>query len=219
VVRRERYDVHKLIFDAEPGITVPALLFTASPAAANAPTVVYVNGDGMAADAGVGGPIEALVKSGAKVLALDPRGIGETAPAKVAPGVAAYLSADYNAAYVGIHLSRPLLGQRVYDVLRVIAAQRADAEIHLIGIGAAGPVALHAAALEPRVKRLTLDRSLVSWSAVARAGVSRNQLTNVVPGALAVYDLPELIESIAPRAVVVKSPVDASGAPLESVKP
>jgi pimeloyl-ACP methyl ester carboxylesterase len=159
------------------------------------------------------------VKSSVGVLAFDPRGIGETAPAKVSPGVAAYLSADYNAAYVGIHLNRPLLGQRVHDVLRVIAAQPADAEIHLVGINSAGPIALHAAALEPRVKRLTLDHSLTSWSAVARAGISRNQLTNIVPGALAVYDLPELIESMTPRAVEIKSPVDATGTPLDNAKP
>jgi pimeloyl-ACP methyl ester carboxylesterase len=209
-VERDGYAIGKLTFETEAGITAPGLLFARAAAAPDAPLVIYLNGDGLAADAGAGGPIEALMKTGVRVLALDPRGVGETAPGKPATGPLGYLSADYNEAFVGIHIGRPLLGQRAFDVLRVLAAMPDEKDVRIVGVGSAGPVALHAASFDGRLSRVTLRRSLASWASVARSPVSRNQLTNVVPGALRVYDLPDLIESIAPRAVGVESAVDGN---------
>src|SRR5262249_11202251 len=78
----------------------------------------------------------------------------------------------------------------------------------VVGVGTAGPVALHAAALDSRIKQVTLEKSLVSWSGVARTPVTYNQLTNVVPGALKIYDLPDLAAMAAPRVLTIKAPVD-----------
>jgi len=75
-------------------------------------------------------------------------------------------------------------------------------------VGTAGPAALHAAAMEPRIKQLTLLNSLASWSAVVKTPISHNQLTNVVPGALAVYDLPDLAAAVAPRSLIIHFPTD-----------
>ena len=103
----------------------------------------------------------------------------------------------------------PLLGQRVRDILSIV-----DGDVHLVGVGAAAPVALHAAALDPRIRELTLEGMVISWSAVARTPISRNQLTNVVPGALEAYDLPDLAATIAPRPLTIRDPVDAAGKPV-----
>src|SRR5262249_55146032 len=80
--KRDGYDVTKLVCRTEPGITVPGLLFTPGGAAGPRPLVLYLHGQGKATDAGPGGPIEQLVKSGKRVLALDVRGMGETAPSQ-----------------------------------------------------------------------------------------------------------------------------------------
>ena len=48
----------------------------------------------------------------------------------------------------------------------------------------------------------------------AHTPISHNQLANVVPGALAVYDLPDLAAAIAPRKLTIRNPVDAAGKPL-----
>jgi hypothetical protein len=61
---------------------------------------------------------------------------------------------------------------------------------------------------------LGLKDSLASWSAVARTPVSHNQLSNVVPGVLAYYDLPDLAATLAPRDVEISNPVDPVGKPL-----
>src|SRR5262249_53808210 len=71
--------------------------------------------------------------------------------------------------------------------------------------------ALHAAALDTRVARLTLKRSLTSWSDVAATAITHNQLTNVVPGALKVYDLPELAGLFAPRPLELRGMWTAAG--------
>jgi hypothetical protein len=82
-----------------------------------------------------------------------------------------------------------------------------------IGCGNAGPVILHAAILEPRIARVTLDHSIASWAAVVQSPITYNQLTSVVPGVLAAYDLPDLAAAVAPRPLTVRRAVDATGKP------
>jgi cephalosporin-C deacetylase-like acetyl esterase len=210
-VKRDGYRIRKLVFETEPGVKVPGLLFDTG----RGPLVIYADGAGKSAAAASGGPIEKLVRDGARVLALDLRGMGETAPGKPAAGKPNYFGADYFEAFVALSLDRPLHGQRVTDLLAVVAtvADESD-DIRLFGVGSAGLAALHAAALEPRVKRLTLEGALVSWSAVVRTPVSHDQLTNVVPAALAVYDLPDLAALVAPRPLTIRKPADPTGKPL-----
>ncbi len=218
-VKRNGDTIAKLVFETEAGIRVPALLFEAPNANAMSPLVVYLHGDGKAAEASVGGAIEKLVTAGHRVLALDPRGIGETAAGVLQPDRPSHFGVDFKESFLALHLNRPLLGQRVYDVLTVIESftnspSMAGTPIHLIGIGTAGPIALHAAALHPRITQVTIDRSLISWSNVVRTPVSYNQLTNVVPNALTTYDLPDLSATLAPRALTVRNAMDAAGKPV-----
>ena len=190
VVRRNGYEVRKQVFTTEPGVLVPALFFTRGDDD-RSPLVVYLHGRGKAAEAGTGGSIEQLVRAGHRVLAVDVRGTGETAPGVAPAGKPGYFGVDFKESFLAMHLNRPLLGQKVYDVLSVVAAVKADA-VRLIGVGNAGPVALHAAALDARVTDVTVEDSIASWTDVARTAITHDQLTNVVPGALRVYDLPDL---------------------------
>ena len=210
-VKREGYRIRKLILETEPGVQVPGLLFDGG----RGPLVIYADGAGKSGATAPGGPIEKAVKSGSRVLALDLRGLGETAPGPVPGRQPNYFGSDYFEAFLSLHLSRPLLGQRAKDLLAVVAKMAGESDdIRLIGVGAAGPAALHAAALEPRIKQLTLKDTLVSWSAVVRTPISHNQLTNVVPGALTVYDLPDLAAAVAPRPLTIRHPADPTGQPL-----
>jgi dienelactone hydrolase len=212
-VERPGCTMHKWVLTTEPGIQIPALDFVPKKAKPAGPVVLYLHGAGKAADAAPGGPIEKLVKAGRRVVALDLRGWGETAPAVPAKGRPNYFGTDWKEAFLGLHLNRPLLGQRVQDVLAVMAALKKQAAdgFHLVGVEAAGPVALHAAVLSPDVVKLTLERSVTSWTEVASTAITHNQLTNVVPGALKVYDLPELAGLFAPRPLTVRAAQDPAG--------
>ncbi|MCS6849751.1 MAG: acetylxylan esterase [Gemmataceae bacterium] len=216
-VPRDSYVIDKVVYTTTPGIQVPGLFFRPNRAKETDPLTIYLHGDGKAVDAGVGGPIEKLVRSGQRVLALDLRGMGETSPGKsAAAGWSHYFGFDPKEAFLGLHLNRPLLGQRVYDLQTIIDGLALDPSvpIHVHAIGAAGPIALHAAVLERRISRLTLERSLISWSAVVRSPISFNQLTNVVPGALEVYDLPDLAALVAPRPLTIRAAVDPRHQPV-----
>ncbi len=199
----------KLAFATEPGIEVPARLFAPEKADGAAPLTIVVGYDGAEAT-GPSGPVEGLLQQGRRVLVADLRGMGETAPAD---GKSGPLGVGVQEAFLSLHLGRPLLGQRVGDLLAVIAAlaDESPGGVALVGRGAAGPVALHAAALEPRVVALTIDGAITSWSDVVRTPLTRDQLTNVVPGALASYDLPDLAASLAPRPLTIRGAVDPAG--------
>ena len=63
-----------------------------------------------------------------------------------------------------------------------------------------------------------MERSIVSWANEIQNPVSVNQLTNVVPGALRAYDLPELAGSIAPRTLRIVNPVDGQLRPVSQAE-
>ncbi len=215
-VKREGLEIRKLAFETEPGISVPALLFLPEGKPGKRPLVLYAHGKGKGEDAAVGGAIEKLAKAGHNVLALDLRGMGETAPGTSPANAPDYWGVDAKEAFLGLHLNRPLLGQRVVDVLAIAAWAAKDEDLkgcplHAIGIGAAGPAVLHAVALEPRIEEATLDRAVLSWSAVAHMPGGHGQLANAVPGVLKVYDLPDAAALLAPRPLQVLSPVDPAG--------
>jgi dienelactone hydrolase/pimeloyl-ACP methyl ester carboxylesterase len=212
--KRDGYTIRRFRHTTEEGVAVGAWSFTPEKKAVDAELVVYLHPRGNGADADPGGPIERIVKSGRPVLALELRGTGLTSPRLSGTGWPAPFGPDSREAFLSLHLDRPLLGQRVFDLLRALQARLGFGEVHLVGVGRCGPVALHAAALEPRVTRLTLDGAVVSWSSVVATPRSVDQLANVVPGALAVYDLPDLATLVAPRPLTIRNPVDAAGKPL-----
>jgi cephalosporin-C deacetylase-like acetyl esterase len=217
VVVRDGYNIDRWAFTTEPGVKVPVLLFRTREGTAGQPMTIYVGADRSLARPG--GPIERWVTDGKGAVALvDPRGMGETAPGAGGttgrgPG---YVGSDVKEVFLALHLNRPLLGQRVFDVLQAMRGLLPNDEpraFRLVGVGAGGPVVLHAAALSDRVTEVEVEGSVVSWSAVARAGVSRGQLANVVPGVLESYDLPDLAAAIAPHPLTVRKPLDPAGKP------
>jgi dienelactone hydrolase len=148
-----------------------------------------------------------FLKDGSTVYAVDLRGFGASAPKK----------GGETEAFLAFHIGRPLLGQRVRDILSLVAffGRNSDfAGVHLVARGATGPAALHAALLDPRIKAVTLENSLISWQSVVDIPLSKGQLGNVVPGVLAYYDLPDLAARMAPRPLTIRNPVDAAGRPV-----
>jgi hypothetical protein len=64
----------------------------------------------------------------------------------------------------------------------------------LVGVGRAGLVALHAAALQPELfTSVTLRGVPREWTSVVSQPVPAGQLENAVHAVLEVYDLPDLV--------------------------
>ena len=119
-------------------------------------------------------------------------------------------------AFMALHLNRPLLGQRVEDILAaldLLQKRFPGQPIKVVAECEAVPAAVVATALDQRVNELVLAGGLTSWDSIFQAPYSVGQLSNVVPGILKVADLPDLVAAITPRKVTVVSPRWAEGKP------
>ncbi len=202
-VERNDTNIKKLIVTTEPGIKVPALHFIPKGQKRETPLVVYLDEQGMKEAAKSDGPIDKLAREGVEVLTLDPRGMGETSPGKFS--AKSHYGPNFKETFLSFHLNRPLLGQRVYDVLTTIRSVAGKQRpVHLVAVGMSGPIALHAATFDGRITQVVLSNSIPSWTKIVQTPVSYNQLSSVVPGALIVYDLPDLVRAMAPRKITTR---------------
>jgi hypothetical protein len=108
---------------------------------------------------------------------------------------------------------RTLAGMRADEIIdavdRLAAAGHSDITAY-----AAGPIGLallHAATLDKRITRVVIEDSLASFRMIATEALHRNAPEYTIPGVLRHYDVPDLIQAIAPRKVDFRNPVDATG--------
>ncbi len=209
-VTRGSLRIEKVKVAVEEGLCLSALVFYPRGEPVGR-VVLYVHESGKEADAGPGGPIEKLVEAGHTVVAVDVRGTGET-QSKAGWGGDLFGSdaKDILTAYL---LGRSYVGMRAEDIMICARAiqQRAYSSVDVVAVGHVCVPALHAAALEPGLfGSVRLVRGLVSWADVIEQGQSRNQLVNVVHGALCEYDLPDLAKVLGAR-LTIEQPVNAMG--------
>ena len=202
----------KLTIEAEPGIALPALLY--KPAGkAPFPATILAYGSGKAS---AHAEAQRLVAQGHMVLAIDLRGLGETRPVTANYGSDwTRWFGDYESAQTAMLTGKPLVTMRAEDLTRTVdwLAARNDvdtARISVTGRELAAIPALLAAAFDARIAKVRLERMLVSWQSLVDGRVHRHQWENAVPGALRVFDLPQLGSALGARAEVV-DPVNALG--------
>jgi dienelactone hydrolase len=222
-IERPGFTIHKIFFEFEPELALPVLDIRAAKKRGPELPVVKLGVD-WSRELTTDRAVEELLESSGWVLLTNPRGMGEADPGISAGRRDSPFGHDVKEAFLSIHLARPLLGQRVADILSLLEAVKAGSAaksgFRVIGVGTAGPIVLHAALLDEKglIQDVVLERSLVSWDDVVEKGVSRGQLGNVVPGALLTYDLPDLAARLAPRPLRIVSPVDAMGRALSQAE-
>lgn len=214
VIEGQGYRIEKLVYQSEPGIEIPAVLAVPATPPGRKPAVIVVHGAGKSA---ARPELEAFLRAGMVVLALDARGWGETRPAMTTKGAdwPRYFG-DYDSAMTSLLLDRPLLGQRVTDILRGLDVLAARAEVdpaRIAGVGlhAGGVPLLHAAVLDERIRKLALERTLGAYDCVVRHRVHRGIFENVIFGVLKTYDLPDLAATLAPRKLWLIDPANPLG--------
>ena len=193
-IQRKGYHIDKLILRTDSRVPLPALTFY--PKEPRNDAYLYLHDSGKVGDSAAGGAIEKLVEDGYIVVSVDLRGQGETASGKRAA-----LLGDWKTYYLGYLLGKSLTGMRVEDTLAaghfVAHYQKKKNDprrVHLIGVGQAGIVALHAAALRPELfASVTLRDTPRDWASLVRQTVPAGQLDSTVHAALEVYDLPDLV--------------------------
>ncbi|MBN1341857.1 MAG: acetylxylan esterase [Phycisphaerae bacterium] len=207
-IQRDACTIEKLVLKPEPGLYLPALLFAPN-GEKDAGVTLYLHESGKADAARPGGAIEALVRAGQKVLAVDVRGVGETALKNWRHMNTPYL------------LGRSLMGMQAEDILtsaryaQGLSNAKAAGGVDLVAVGQVCVPALHAAAVECGLfKSIKLSRPLVSWSNAVHTWPTKDQWPNVVHGALEVYDLPDLASTLGAK-LEIDRPANAIGQAVE----
>ncbi len=145
--------------------------------------------------------IQQLLKSepDAAFFACDVRGIGDSQPDTC--GANTFLTpygSDYFLAAHALMLDKPYLGQRTFDVLRVVAwlVDQGHSQIHLAGKGWGSLPATFAAILSDNVKQVTLKNALGSFAELAETEDYHWPFAALLPDVLKRLDLPELYREL-----------------------
>lgn len=204
IIQRSGYRIEKLVYESEPGILIPALLYVPDAGPGRRPAVVMVDGRGKSA---CDPKAVELVGEGNVVLAIDPRGMGETGPETSEHGSEfdTYFG-DFRDAMTAIMMNRPLPGMRARDIVRGVdlLAARSDvdaANIAGMGRGQGAVPLLYAAVFDQRLKSLAFEGMLDSYASITQTRIQKRTFESIVPGALVDFDLPDLVKALAPRHV------------------
>jgi cephalosporin-C deacetylase-like acetyl esterase len=112
-------------------------------------------------------------------------------------------------------VGKSIMGMRIDDTIRAmdLLAPRSDvdpASITVYGNGAMGAVALNAAVLDSRIKRVVVENTLTSYRLVLDEPLHRNISEILIPGVLRKYDMGDLLLALGGRVTVI-NPQNAAG--------
>jgi cephalosporin-C deacetylase-like acetyl esterase len=136
--------------------------------------------------------------SGSAFFACDVRGTGESQPDTCNYDFFAPYGSDYFYAGHSLMLDYPYVGQKTYDILKIINLIRryGHDEIHLAGMGWGAVPATFAAVLSDNVSRVTLKNALVSYRDIIENEEYNWPLSSFVPGVLGRFDLPDCYRAL-----------------------
>jgi hypothetical protein len=212
--------IEALEFPSADKVWAPAWLFQPTKADAGKPLVIVLEPSGRNAWH-EGELYDALAAAGCVACAPDLRNTGDLTP-EFPRGAAHYARShnnDEEFAWACFMLGKPLLGQKITDLLAVVRGLRGRPELQsrrvlIAARGVSTVVAQFAAALEPSIDSLYLAGGLASYQRIVDSESYSYPLGNFVPNLLRHTDLPDLTAKLAPRKVVLAGAVDAAGARL-----
>jgi dienelactone hydrolase len=205
-----------------PQVWVPGWLFIPKGRDVSKPLLLIVEPAGRNVRWSEGALYPSLAAQGFPVCAIDVRGIGDLWPefGRKSPRYARTHNNEENYAWSSLVFGKPLLGQRVTDILAVVSALRTYPALkeHKLTVAAVGHLtvpALFAAALDSSIDQLYLAGPLVSFQSIVDTENYSYPFGNFVPGLLNHTDLPEVAALIAPRKIILAGSIGADGATLE----
>ena len=180
--------------------------FTSRPTRGPKHAVLYVSHRSADAELREEAMLAELIKTNpdAAIYVMDVRGTGETQPNTCGRDTFDSLySSHYFYAAHGLMLDRPLIGQRTFDVLRVIEwmSQHEHETIHVAGLGWASLPAAFAAVLSDRVQQVTLKHALASYADLVADADYKAPYALLLPDALKHLDLPDVYTTLQGKAL------------------
>ena len=148
----------------------------------------------------------------AAVYTCDVRGVGDSEPQTTSVNNRGEYSTDYFYSSHAMMLDYPYVGQRAFDVLRVLDWLDAwgYSQVHLAARGYGALPATFAALLSPHVVRVTLKNALTSYGDIAEARDYRWPLSALPPGVLTSFDLPDCYRELKKKNLQLLEPWGAN---------
>lgn len=195
-------DIHisKYILTPETGIVLPAVLMETPHDPQNRQTLLYLHDNGKYAMQHDSEFFRELLRSGMRIVAVDLRGTGETAP-------------GMEDKFWDFLAGTPLFGQRVSDIGSCIKWLKRpevnSGKLTIWGKGMSALYAVHAAVLEGGVDKLVLEEPLVSFEEAVRNRLPQYKNELLLPGVLQFYDLADIYHALDSLPVTIINPVMA----------
>jgi cephalosporin-C deacetylase-like acetyl esterase len=210
---RQGYDVERYLVKGPGAYYLPVLWFR--PHVVAKQTVLYISSKGKADAGKKSGPAEQLVQSGFNVVVPDLSGAGELGSTYI-PGGDSYMdSTSLNLWFASILTRKSLVGIRIEEIQRITAFINQNIGLTLlttVGEGIFVPDVLHAALLTPAIAQLVLLNGLSSYrSLTEQQQYLPRFIPSVVAGAIADYDLPDLVTMLSPRPVLIAGALNGAG--------
>jgi cephalosporin-C deacetylase-like acetyl esterase len=213
--------IDEIQFESEPGVRITGWFVRTKEGAAVRPCVLFVS-DGLADEAvAEPSPLDEILSQGNAICAINLRGITLSTPRPPSGGPVFYRGMELKErfAWTNLVLGSPVIGQRVWDILRCLdhLKTRPDvdgSQIRILGRGPAGLAALMAGALDESVRSVLLDRTLATYTSIVDAEEYDLALDWFVPGILQHFDIPDIAAAIYPRPVWITNALDGDGAVL-----
>jgi hypothetical protein len=216
-------DVEAVEVASAPKVWLPAWMFLPRGGQSAKPIVLILEAAGRNYRWGEGEMYQSLAGRGYPVCAADLRGVGDLAPefGRGDPGYTRPHEREEDYAWASLILGRPLVGQRVSDILSLVAGllKHPATSGRRVVVAARGKMtvpAIFAAALEKNISELYLAGGLISFRSIVDTQDYDHSFANFVPGLLRHTDLPDVVASLAPRRVTLGGTVDAAGHKLEN---
>ena len=189
----------RILLDSEPGIELDGELFV-PPGPGRKPAVLVIAGERADWQA------RTFAAAGCVVLKLEPR--RSPASEDHRPWVGDWM-ANIRADQIGLNLP----AMRAHDILRGVdyLASRADVDprsIRATARGVRGIWLLLAAAADPRMSRIWLDRTPINLRAALDSPLSTDLYDAVIPGFILHWDLDDLRIAMGPRPILWTDPSD-----------
>ncbi len=159
-------------------------------------------------------------RGGCRVAVIDVRGRGDCAIGYPQRGRFYFPGRITDEAYLTwftLMLGKPLLGGQIFDTLRALEYLRSRSDaggaISLVGDGAHGVIALFAAALDDRVRKVAVRQAVTDYRSLSVAERYTQPFGIYAYGVLREFDIPDVVRSLGARPVLLINPVTPRGEP------
>lgn len=186
---------YELIRNGE--LPIPCVVIISDQVNSDRPITLVLHDQGKEEYLAQSGAIQSVIDQGSILIAADLRGFGETQdPARY--NDSKYFNKEYRIAMTAMHSGRPLMGQRVTDIITLLDFIEQDdklksQKVAVVADGLYGPAVVHAAYLDKRINQAEIKGSIKSFTDFLTNPIQHNMYSNVLYGVLNYYDLPDLV--------------------------